>query len=873
VVCGGALLKKVSDTVSGLEAKMASLISLIVYLLALLMPPITAPALQFHAPVGAMGGLGWGDSLVSLKYQKQGPWNESVVFFAGEPPQGGFPTVSVDGGTTWQRGGNWSKDFCLNDKSQMHTFVVAENGDVHTFGNARGSGATAGSYSSFNSTSSTTVRWEPASATVPASVAAATATCVQKPVVFRGLPVPVHCNETGVLADCFGYFGSSVRLADGSWLQTAAAPWLGGEFGVSPAQSGMFVFRSVDSYTWDYLSTVATAAEFPDSGEGPSENAMVLTACKGDHGAAAGAECLLAVVRMDGNDGARWGNHKPKNFYRSASTNSGKTWSRAREMLDVDGVGIGTARPRLTSVGGSLLLTGSRILTSNDSDYYLWHNADGQGERFVAHSLTYHHNLNAADPKMKIGAWCNMTNYTTAGQACAGYTSIVPLGGRNALAFYSAETVGFGTHPGNSPPVGDGGWMFSMRVTLTVAKSDDASAERAASTVVVLPAQDPTNQALLGVNWEGVVFGWAYRNETCPKDCSLASWVNPADPLLSHLSCGVYADGLPPPPFWAAVYHEATTVSFRATASWKTDELEPAASFPAKPRSSLRWLSFYNDCDWGQPNSTLVVDDERLMTMPAQVHDRATPSSPFSSLPLVEGICVPRSASNRGMCWLDKLQTLRKYNSSAMLILQTSGPVFCGKTGCVGCKYICPDDCDDPSLSPPRPPAYINWSSPTSARGAGAGTCGLEWVRRTLRWARPLVAGGLLPGFMLGDELSGGMDRGNYTALTDVIHTELEGLEHFVYTNESPHMYLGETVPSGIDVISFDGYGACLSPGTFCGKAAGVNKSEANWHRALYETRVYPHLLPHQRVAVVPGFFGCSTPDQPGGCSPGRVCH
>ena len=91
---------------------------------------------------------------------------------------------------------------------------------------------------------------------------------------------------------------------------------------------------------------------------------------------------------------------------------------------------------------------------------------------------------------------------------------------------------------------------------------------------------------------------------------------------------------------------------------------------------------------------------------------------------------------------------------------------------------------------------------------------------------------------MLGDELSGGMMRSNYSAITDVIHEELDGTEHFVYTNESPHvssqavccccdsmglfarlflrsqMYLGPTVPSGIDVISFDGYGICETPGT-----------------------------------------------------------
>ena len=125
-----------------------------------------------------------------------------------------------------------------------------------------------------------------------------------------------------------------------------------------------------------------------------------------------------------------------------------------------------------------------------------------------------------------------------------------------------------------------------------------------------------------------------------------------------------------------------------------------------------------------------------------------------------------------------------------------------------------------------------------------------------MKYAKPLFAAGQLAGVMLGDELSGGMDRANYTAVTDVIHDELDGTEHFVYTNESPHMYLGPTIPSGIDVISFDGYGICQPPGTFCGGMPGANKSEAAWHREFYQTKIYPHLLPHQRVAVVPGFFG-----------------
>ena len=43
------------------------------------------------------------------------------------------------------------------------------------------------------------------------------------------------------------------------------------------------------------------------------------------------------------------------------------------------------------------------------------------------------------------------------------------------------------------------------------------------------------------------------------------------------------------------------------------------------------------------------------------------------------------------------------------------------------------------------------------------------------------------------------------TALTDVIHEELDGTEHFVYTNESPHLYgsWARGVPVGVDVVSF----------------------------------------------------------------------
>ena len=188
---------------------------------------------------------------------------------------------------------------------------------------------------------------------------------------------------------------------------------------------------------------------------------------------------------------------------------------------------------------------------------------------------------------------------------------------------------------------------------------------------------------------------------------------------------------------------------------------------PQHPRSLLRWLSFYNDCAWGlHSNATSVTATDGPPAAPLSTPGRVgAPShrSDFVGLPLIEGTCVrPSACSNphacdRGMCWLDQLETARRHNSSSMLLLQTSGPVFCGRTGCVGCLYVCPDDCTGYGGAHPE----LNFSDKSSFRGPGAGSCGLEWVRRTVRWARPLVATGQLSGFMLGDELSGGMDRGN----------------------------------------------------------------------------------------------------------------
>jgi len=204
----------------------------------------------------------------------------------------------------------------------------------------------------------------------------------------------------------------------------------------------------LDSFSWEYLSTVACASDFLKSGEGPNKNVMSLMSTGN----------LAVVMQMDGNSSTRWGDHTAKNYFSSRSTSSGKTWSKATEMQDVSGKGIRTARPHLLLLSGSLLLTGSQVLSSDDSDYYLWHNITSLGSSFEAHSLMYHHNLLVKDPKQKIGAWCNGTNVTAPGQACAGYMSIVSLDTDNALVMYSTDMVD------------DGEWIFTMRVSL---KTDD----------------------------------------------------------------------------------------------------------------------------------------------------------------------------------------------------------------------------------------------------------------------------------------------------------------------------------------------------------------------------------------------------------------
>ena len=123
----------------------------------------------------------------------------------------------------------------------------------------------------------------------------------------------------------------AVRLPDGSFVQTTVVPWLGGEFGTRAAAAGIFAWGSNDTLRWSFVGTVATAAQFPGSGEGPNEHSLALLA----------DGSLLVVLRMDGGDGLRWGDHRTKNYHSSRSLDCARSWSRPVEMRDAGGRGMG----------------------------------------------------------------------------------------------------------------------------------------------------------------------------------------------------------------------------------------------------------------------------------------------------------------------------------------------------------------------------------------------------------------------------------------------------------------------------------------------------------------------------------------------------
>ena len=93
--------------------------------------------------------------------------------------------------------------------------------------------------------------------------------------VFRGLPKQVISGAYSPGGARLARGGTaSVRLRDGSLLQTAIVTFKGQEHFRSPNATSIVVFRSAGGVTWEFRAIVADAADYLASEEGPNEHDM-----------------------------------------------------------------------------------------------------------------------------------------------------------------------------------------------------------------------------------------------------------------------------------------------------------------------------------------------------------------------------------------------------------------------------------------------------------------------------------------------------------------------------------------------------------------------------------------------------------------------
>lgn len=354
--------------------------------------------------------------------------------------------ASTDGANTWHI---WGSD-ATRGPELGGTFVSPREGVLHNSGWVD-SMVRSQPLREFRGANITYFRTDPQSSAIVRSFAA-------EHTVFSSLPIPLTCGGS----DCFWTTGSSaIQLPDRSWLQTTVVPWLGGEFGAKAEVAGVYVWRSNDTLTWKLSGVVATAAQFPQSGEGPNENSISV---------AADGRTLVAVIRMDGGDGLRWGNHRTKNYYRAESRDWGTSWSKPTEMRDNTKKGIGCARPRLLSLGpdSPLLLSGGRLTTEGMAGIFVWVSSDGFGRGWdQVYSLSYTHNLLEPSPALRFPQTVNTTldlegctgkgtpypdcplntsrvhcpsTYTYKNCSTTGYTSLLRAGSNSAVVVYDGPS-------------------------------------------------------------------------------------------------------------------------------------------------------------------------------------------------------------------------------------------------------------------------------------------------------------------------------------------------------------------------------------------------------------------------------------------------
>ena len=167
---------------------------------------------------------------------------------------------------------SWSIRYIPQPHIQHHPLAsnivptLGEGAALHDFGNvsAHNSALPAGGVTSVTSATATYWSLPPPAAPWAATPPAVSVETKHTPVVFRGLPVPVHCDGSYGTCPIRLQGSGAIVTGDGSLVQSAIVYYAGGT-----AATSIVCFRSNDGLQWDYTGTIANASDYPASEEGP----------------------------------------------------------------------------------------------------------------------------------------------------------------------------------------------------------------------------------------------------------------------------------------------------------------------------------------------------------------------------------------------------------------------------------------------------------------------------------------------------------------------------------------------------------------------------------------------------------------------------
>lgn len=223
-------------------------------------------------------------------------------------------------------------------------------------------------------------------------------------------------------------------------------------------------------YSWQFLSVVASHAQYPQFEEGPNENSLVALP-NGD---------LLSIIRIEGGDGLPHTRHRP--LLQARSSDQGCSWVSSVMRSD-----IRSARPQLLELSGGVLL-----LLAIRPSFLLWSSADYGHSWSDATNLAHAHNDALPDGRRatdsfcpEFCAWSHM--YNSSGAIIedtwleTGYSSLMRLGPDMAMTCYIREVEHSLPSQWQPPPdCRRNGPLFCMRIT--VSHGQAATAERAQPT-------------------------------------------------------------------------------------------------------------------------------------------------------------------------------------------------------------------------------------------------------------------------------------------------------------------------------------------------------------------------------------------------------